>query len=171
MVYDLDIEHFLNEDVQNVVHRVMEFYDFERVADNLIFHSKFILPDDIHFASNDADKLFATIVPKIKSLHNDMYRIIESIHNAKTGGTPDVKTLEDKYALLTEFRVLNNKFKHYSRNRKIKITNVTIIDGSQKMELQFLFFDKAGLVTSVLYSQFINLFLKYLEDNELITIN
>ena len=121
MIYDLDKEYFLSQDIEYIIQRINEFYDFEKRDSGLIFTSKIELQNETHFTSDDAHNSFFKLVPRIKSLHNDMYRILESVYNAKNEKKFEWGKLQNKYPLIKEFTYLNNRFKHYKKEHNLLV--------------------------------------------------
>jgi len=65
MIYDLDVEDFLAQDIEFIIDKINEFYDFEKVESKLVFQSKLELASDLHFASIESHNSFLNLVPKI----------------------------------------------------------------------------------------------------------
>lgn len=173
MVYDLDVDIFLKEDIEFVLKKIYEIYFFEKIDGRIVFNSIVELPFEVNMFSQDAHGHFNKLVPKIKSLHNDMYRVLESVYNIKNETEFNWKALNKRYPRMQNFTYLNNKFKHYRNKPGMKITLTCMIlnnGKNQKVDIACNF-TQNGVFECVFYSEFVNLFLKYLEDNGIIEVN
>lgn len=166
-VYSFDNAYYLYEDISHVLKRISDLYDFKETEEPNFLSSKRFLADGIHWASEEGQNAFNKLIPEIKSIHKDMYHLIECVAKDKNGKNFDVRTLEAKYEYLPLMRDFNNKIKHANK-RNIDVTYIAILDG-QSQQVEILVYDKDNQKT-LLYSNFIILFFKILEDYEIITV-
>jgi hypothetical protein len=172
-IYDLDNSYFLYEDIEDVFDLITNMYDLKFDANSIIYKPKTILSKEHHWTSNNSAELFNKLIPKIKSLTKDMYTIIEGIHLSKRGEFKKLE-LEKEYTHLKEFRIFNNKLKHHkNREAKISITKLSTISEKGNFidcYIQFVYIKTDTMVT-LMFTDFINVFFKILESEEIITIS
>ena len=169
-VYDLDNSYFLYEDVDKVLNDIGELYDVNFTMNSIEFTSKTI--DKNHWVSDESVSTFNKLVPKIKSLAKDMYSIIEGIYKAKYGDFRKLE-IEKDYANLRELRLFNNKLKHHNdREAEIKLTKLAIIQPNENIIDCFIQFRyiKTGEFNALRFTDLINVFLRVLESEKIITI-
>jgi len=132
-VYNLKDTNYFGHDLKNIFDRIDSLYSVSFSQTKTLYHPKRLLAAGIFWASKESNEVFNDIIPEVKSLHKDMYALIESIVKAKTK-TFDVKSLAGKYRYFDEFRLLNNLFKHFEPgNVEIDIVQIVIMDGKNQL--------------------------------------
>jgi hypothetical protein len=170
-VYDLNHTYYLWEDIKEILSRIDSLYSFENIKDKRFYNSKISIDSDIHWASKDTNEIFNKLIPKFKSIHKDMYSIIEAIFKYKNNGDFSIKILSNKYQYFNEFRLLNNKLKHFTPGSvEINLIQLVMMEGNkQKIDVMCQFKYSNGTFVAIRYSDFIEIFLLFLNDNELIS--
>jgi hypothetical protein len=171
-VYSLANAHYLYYDINHVLTEIYKLYEVKYTDSETSAQTKMNLGPNIHWASDKSKETFNSILPKIKSLHQSMYALIESIAKDQEG---DFKKhlLEQVIPNLKEFRLLNNQFKHFSETSvKIDVISMNYPLGDITMvdvNCQFQYAD--GKFELIPWGNFIVSFLKVLERYNLITHN
>lgn len=170
-LYDLSNAYFLNEDIEIIFDRIEELYDVKFLVSGNEYMPKTEIPDDQHWISNDATKVFNKLVPKLKSLTEDMYSIIEGIYKSKRGEFKKPE-LEKEFENLKEFRIFNNKIKHHNdREAEVNIVSLSMINGNKTFVdcyIQFTYPSKE--FNALRFSDLIEVFLRILEAEQIITV-
>lgn len=172
-IYNINEPSYLDEDIQELIERIQSFYELDLQKDKLLFKSK-IVDKENHWASSESDSKHNKIIPKIKSLHKDMYSLIEAIYKHKNDGSFDRTKLAETYPDFDKFRMLNNQFKHFTGNSiVIDLIALRLIDGSHhhKIDIMCQFKHPDCKLDLIQYTEFIGLFLSFLKDYELIRFN
>ncbi|MEQ8531613.1 MAG: hypothetical protein RIB86_07160 [Imperialibacter sp.] len=131
-----------------------------------------LLEEPLHWASPESVEKFNLKIPFFKSLLKDMYAIIEAVY--RKNGTFDIQDIEMKFKHFKEFRLLNNKLKHFE-NKSIEVdiisTNLIGYPNSptyQEVLCQYKY--KTGEIEVVKFAKFVLLFFTILEQHKLITV-
>ncbi len=172
-IYNLSNAHYLQYDLEKLFAEFDELYDLELTLDSNLAKSKIFLPKSTFWASPEAHSFFNKLIPKIKSLHKDMYGIVEAIIREKDGKFEPMK-LQDRFKYFRQFRLLNNQFKHFEvREAQIDVNAMIINIGHEpqivEVICQFKYAD--GKIENFSWSIFILLFLLILESYRVIIIN
>lgn len=167
--YNLDNVVFLERDIKMVFNRLDNLYEINAEDGQLAIAPK-VKYDASKFAwGQEAADKFNNMIPEIKSIHKDMYSIIEAIYKNNPRKQDDVKELEKKYPKLRLFRLLNNKFKHFDTTKaydQIRVLH-TAVPEREAVEV-WIQFIKGEHIDHVLYPEFIVLFFKVLWDYNVI---
>lgn len=127
-IYDLNNIHYLEHDIESILNRIDELYKVEFKKEGTSYYPKTQVDNKHHWTSEVSKETFNKLVPGIKSLHKDMYALLETIFKSKTGDFKK-KQLETKYPNLKEFRLLNNKLKHFNDTEaEINLTKAVIME-------------------------------------------
>lgn len=170
-IYDLNQTYYLWQDIEEVTNQIGLLYSIENENGKRFIKSKTIVNSEHHWTSGECNTAFNKLIPKIKSLHKDMYSLIEAIYKYKNNNLFDRNSLERIYQNFKEFRLLNNQFKHYSSG-SIEINVIPLVmmeDGQHVIDVFCNFKQKNGKIIPIRYPDFIETFLLFLRDNELIT--
>lgn len=172
-IYDLNQAYYLWEDIKEIIDRIGTLYTIEKVNGQRFIKSTTESPGKPTFFSKENEDTFNRLIPKIKSLHRDMYSLIEAITKHKNDGEFKTDTLADKYGNFDEFRHLNNKFKHFdTKGVTITLTSLVMMENNKNIIDVYCNFKKQdGSFKAVRYPDFIETFLVFLNDYELITFN
>lgn len=167
-VYSLNNPYYLQIDLKSLIERLGEMYTSNINDGKLEVRSTIKDESNIHWAKQEHDDYFNLLVPKFKSLHLDMYSFIENVSKTINNNFP-INEYEVRYRCFREFRILNNKYKHYTVQTEIKLIKIADIN-TKTLDLLCTFdFDSGS--TIVLYSHFVQMFLEILKDLRLITIS
>ncbi|MBK9793084.1 MAG: hypothetical protein IPP60_08260 [Sphingobacteriales bacterium] len=170
-IYDLNNIAFLGHDMENTFDVINSLYRVNFSRNSIDFYPKTFVHIDSHWASEESQNTFNKIVPIAKSLIKDMYAVLENIYKGQTGKFEKIE-IEKEYKHLKEFRLLNNKFKHFNNEKvEIDLTALAYIqsDGSYiDVYFNFYYIDSS---VGLRLSDFIEIYLTILEDKEIISIN
>jgi len=144
------------------------FYDISFTQDKITLTSKITEISNSFWSSEENTKEFNTHIPNFKSIHKDMYHLIESIVIFKSGDF-DIESFESKYPIFKEFRLLNNIFKH-PKKKSIEISFTKIAHINQKQFDLMCNFKAQDSFKCLMYSEFIVLFITILKDLNFIKI-
>ncbi|HRP37019.1 MAG: hypothetical protein BGO87_07420 [Flavobacteriia bacterium 40-80] len=171
-LYDLNQAYYLWEDIKEIIDRIGTLYTIEKVNGQRFIKSITETPETTIF-SKENEVIFNQLVPKIKSLHKDMYSLIEAITKHKNNGEFNIHMLADRYYNFDEFRHLNNKFKHFdTRGVTITLTSLIMMENNKNIIDVYCNFTKGdGSFKAIRYPDFIETFLAFLVNYELITFN
>ena len=126
-VYSLSNAAYLEYDLKNVISEICKLYDVKYTVAETSIHSKMLVRSGVHWASNDSKEDFNMMLPKIKTLHQSMYGLVEAISKEKDGEFKKTE-LEASIPNFKEFRLLNNQFKHFSSTSvKIDVVSMNMI--------------------------------------------
>lgn len=172
-LYDLNQAYYLWEDIKEVIDRIGSLYTIEKVNGQRFIRSTFEIPGKPSMISKENEIAFNKLIPKIKSIHKDMYGLIEAITKYKNDGDFNINSLASRYSNFDEFRHLNNKFKHFdTRGITITLTSLVMMEGNKSVIDAYCNFKKQdGSFKAVRYPDFIETFLVFLNDYELITFS
>lgn len=174
-LYDLNNSYFFYEDIELILDEISNLYDIEFKSDRNVYMPKTTVSTKHFWLSDECKKAFNKMIPKFKSLTKDMYSIIESIYKSKTGNF-NISVLETRYMYFKEFRLFNNKLKHFEVKRvDIKLSEMVLMAEKGHLIDTYLYFDYLNNDKSqnqaIRYSDFIDIFLSILEDENIISIN
>jgi len=169
-IYDLNNLTFLENDIENIFSKIYSLYSINFLKNEFIPLTR--LKKEHYWASDEANVIFNALVPTVKSLTKDMYALVEIIYKDKLGKFKDneKETLKNKYLFFNEFRELNNNFKHSVGKVEITLTKIVIEEKGEKSIDIFINFKYPEYFIGVLFSDLIKLFIKILEDNNVISI-
>lgn len=173
-IYDLNQAYYLWEDIKEIIDRIGTLYTIEKVNGYRFIKSITEAPGKPAIFSKENEDTFNQLIPKIKSLHRDMYSLIEAITKHKNDGAFNTDTLAAKYSNFNEFRHLNNKFKHFdTKGVTITLTSLVMMGEGQRniIDVYCNFTRSDGSYKPIRYPDFIETFLVFLNDYELITFN
>lgn len=160
-VYTLSEYAYLRYDLDNILSEIGEFYEVRAVNGCLACEPLIRPPHDAHWASELSREHFNTLVPKIKSMHKDMYALLEAVakHELKKGSVSAAFELMDP--MFTPFRHLNNQFKHFSKDRAdIDLISLAYISDKHDARIEPMFTIDGELFP---YQKFVIMFLSLLE--------
>ena len=170
-IYDLNNVYYLEHDIKTIFESIDKLYRVEFKLDKTHLHSKTLIDNSHHWTSDVCKETFNNLVPAIKSLHKDMYALLETIFISKTGKF-NKPALEIKYQYLKEFRLLNNKFKHFNdKEAEINLTEIVLMEPAGHVIDIFCTFIYPSNFEALRFSTFIEVFLKILEDENIISIS
>ncbi len=125
-VYDLDNIAYLKYDINQTIEKMNGLFDLNCNNGKIEVTSKLIVDKKYKWFSEECQNAFNEKIPYLKSLHKDMYAIIETILKSGTSKF-DTKALEAKYENFREFRLFNNKIKHYGNQvAEINLTSAVL---------------------------------------------
>lgn len=169
-IYDLNDISYLQYDIKQIFEKIENVFDVDVENGKITAKSKIIVDKKYKWFSEECKKAFNENIPKIKSVHKDMYAIIETIQQNKTNKF-DRKFLEDNYKYFKEFRLFNNKVKHYKdKEVKISLTSVVYMEHDCNRIDFYCNFKYKESFEAVRYIEFIELFLILLNDMNVIKI-
>jgi hypothetical protein len=170
-IYDLNNIQYLEHDIESILNKIDELYKVEFKKEGTSYHPRTLVDNKHHWTSEICKEAFNKLIPGIKSLHKDMYAVLETIFRSKTGDFKKFQ-LEERYPNLKEFRLLNNKFKHFNNiETEINLTEVVIMESHGHLidiYCNFQYKDKLQLLR---FCELIDTFLKILEDELVISID
>ena len=167
-IYDLNDIGYLKHDIENILNRISQLYKTEFRKDGNFYFSKTVVDNKHHWASQSCRETFNNIIPAAKSLHKDMYAVIENIFIASTGEF-DTQSLEQKYPHLKPFRLLNNKLKHFNK-AQITLVQLVVMESQGHFIDIYCNFKSKDKLETLRFCDFIDTFLKILEDKNIISI-
>ncbi len=170
-IYNLNEAYYLWEDIEQVLNTIDSLYSIEYSNDKRFIKSKTKISSEFHFTSKECQIAFNKLIPKIKSLHKDMYGLIEAISKHKNNNQFHTRQLADRYDNFNEFRQLNNRFKHFTeQDVKIDLTSLVMIEGKYNIiDVYCNFKKKDKNLIPIRYPEFIETFLTFLASYNLIT--
>lgn len=168
MIYNLIDSNHLEHDLKFILETMEHLYDV-KITNNEIIVSSVIEDKSNAFWATDENTLdFNKNIPKIKSLHTDMYAFIESYCRLRFGEYV-YSNFESTHSDYKEFRLLNNMFKHpEKKTNEILLTKVVVFQ-KNTFDLLCCFKYPEGN-KNLMYSTFIILFFKILKELDVITI-
>ena len=167
-IYDLNNIFFLQHDIESILNKIDQLYKVDFQKNRTTFQPKTIVDKKHHWTSELCDNAFNNLIPLVKSLHKDMYAVLETIFKSKKGSF-DKPFLEKKYTLMKEFRLLNNKFKHYNnREADINLTKIVFPEPQGQRVDVFCNFKYENNLEGAMYYKFIETFLQILKDEKII---
>jgi hypothetical protein len=172
-IYSLNNPAHLKHDINYALNQLGLLYDVEFKNDKIEALPKTKIEDSYFWLSKEVTDIFNELVPKLKSLHKDMYATIESLHRGLWGDF-NIKKLETQYPHFREFRLFNNRLKHFESNGiSIELTQLVIMNqqGFHLIDMYCNFLYKDEPKVYLRFIDFVNIFLTILEDNKAITIN
>lgn len=171
-VYNLSNAAYLYYDINNVFAEIDKLYAVTYTKTETTVQSKIPVKEGVFWASNENNESFNTLLPKIKSLHQSMYGLVEAISKDKDGQFKKDE-LESSIPNFKEFRLLNNQFKHFSPTGvKIDVISMNYIFGNATiMDINCQFQYPNGKLDLFSWGQFVITFLKVLERYNLILPN
>ena len=169
-VYDLDNIAYLEIDINQTIEKIEQLFDLNFNKEKIEVNSKLIVDKKHKWFSEECQNAFNEKIPYLKSLHKDMYAIIETILKSKTNNF-DKKALENKYENFREFRLFNNKIKHYkSQEAEINLTAIVLMESTGNRIDFYCNFKYKDSFNSLRFSEFIVLFMNLLIDLNIIKI-
>jgi len=169
-VYNLGDVFYLSHDLKDILTRIDTLYAISFTASGTMYYPKRVLDSSKHWASADSAQAFNDLMPEVKSLHKDMYAVIESIAKANHGEFKPGQ-FEATYSNFKEFRLLNNKLKHFNDGAvEINVTQVVIMELQKKLIDWYFAFRSAVDFKSFRYSEFIETFFLIMEELGVIRI-
>lgn len=169
-IYDLNNIQYLEHDIENILNRIDNLYKIEFKIEKTSYYPKTLVDKKHHWTSKVCNDTFNKLIPEVKSLHKDMYAFLETIFKSKTGDFKKLE-LEKKYPYLKEFRLLNNKLKHYNDTEaEIKLTQIVMIVQHEHLIDIYCNFKYNDRLESIRFCDFIEIFLKIIEDEKVIYI-
>lgn len=170
--YNLNNWTFLENDINMVFRRIDKLYEIELKNSQVSIISN-VAYDTSQFAwGEDSAKTFNKMVAEVKSIHKDMYSIVEALYKNLEDTPREVRELEKRYDQFKLFRLLNNKFKHFDiTNKEFDEINVihTALPDKGVLEVWCLFMKDGNLVNQMLYHHFVVLFIRILYDYKIIS--
>jgi len=171
-IYDINtIDNSLDYDFPFMLENMRTIYWIEFKKYGTTYIPKTLVVN--HWASNASKEAFNKLIPTVKSLIKDMYCIIESVYKSQTGNF-DIRKLSDKYKHLKEFRLLNNKLKHFNDKEAeinlLELVHILPMDKFNLIDVKCTF-KYSNYIEVVGLSDFIEVFLTILEDEKIISIN
>lgn len=170
-IYDLNQTYYLWQDIEDVTNRIGLLYSIEKDNGKRFIKSKTTINSIYHWTSEECNNTFNKLIPKIKSLHKDMYSLIEAVYKYNNDNKFNRIILEKTYQNFEEFRLLNNQFKHYSSGEiEINVMPITTLENGQNViDICCNFKKNNGKIKPIRYPDFIEMFLLFLKDLGLIT--
>jgi len=170
-IYDLNHAYYLWEDIGETLNTSGLLYSIEQNEGKRFIKSNTKVSGEFHFTSEECQTAFNKLIPKVKSLHKDMYSLIEAITKHKNNNQFHTRQLANKYDNFNEFRQLNNKFKHFTTQEvEIGLTSLVMMEGDYNViDVYCNFKKKDGSLIPIRYPEFIETFLRFLKDYELIS--
>jgi len=169
-VYDLNNTSFLAHDIEKTLTKINSLYRVTFSKTQATYYPKRVADNSKHWTSGEINEVFNKMIPEVKSLHNDMYSIIESISKAKKGLFKK-DDLEKRFENFKEFRLLNNKFKHFSNQQAdINLTQVVVMEQGQHLIDIYVNFKYNDIFKTCRYCEFIDTFLKIMEELSIIKV-
>ena len=170
-VYDINNIQYLEYDIKNILVCIDGLYDVEFRKDETLYNSKIFVSKENIWASDIVKETFNNIIPKVKSLHKDMYALIEVISKLPTVRF-DTNVLEETHSNLKEFRLFNNKLKHGNAN-SVEINLLEIVEMKENghfidIGITFRYISDFKLLR---FSDFIEIFFRIIEQENIITAN
>ena len=170
-IYDLNNIQYLEHDIESILNRINELYKVEFKKEKTSYFPKTLVDTKHHWTSEACKEAFNKLVPGVKSLHKDMYAVLETIFKSKTGNFNKFQ-LEIKYPNLKEFRVLNNKLKHFNNTEaEITLTEVVIMEFHAHLIDIYCNFKYKDKFRALRFCDLIDTFLKIIEDEQIISID
>lgn len=176
-IYNLDDRRYLSIDIDAIIKRLSHQFIIKKIDGEITVTSNIRLEDKTYWASQESADSFNFNIPEIKSLHNDMYRLVENLF--KVLYPQQAKrfkvVLEDKYEIFKHFRILNNKFKHYLNDGEydeialIQLVEINLERTNQRVGL-LCQFKKGKDLALYNYTDFVKFFYLFLLDNKLISL-
>ena len=176
-IYNLDDHRYLAIDIDSVIKRLSRQFIIQKIDGRIAITSNIRLEDKTYWASQESTDSFNFNIPEIKSLHNDMYRLVENLFKVlypeqakKFRGV-----LENRYEVFKHFRILNNKFKHYLNDGEydeialIQLVEINLERTNQRVGLMCQFKKGKDLILYN-YTDFVKFFYSFLFDNKLISL-
>ncbi len=169
-IYDLNNIKYLELDIESILNRIGELYKVDFKKTKTSYYPKTLVDNKHHWTSEICKNTFNKLIPEVKSLHKDMYAVLETIFKSKTGNFKKFQ-LERKYPYLKEFRLLNNKFKHYNDTEAgITLTELVIMEQHGHLIDIYCNFKYKDSFEALRFCDLIDTFLKILEDENVISI-
>jgi hypothetical protein len=169
-IYDLNNIQYLEHDIKNILNRIDQLYKVEFKKGKTLYYPKTFVDNKYHWTSYVCKDTFNKLIPEVKSLHKDMYAVLETIFKSKTGNFKKLE-LEKKYSYLKEFRLLNNKLKHYNdTDAEINLTELVIMEQYGHLIDIYCNFKYKDSFESLSFCDLIDTFLKIIEDEKVIII-
>lgn len=169
MIYNLYEPSFLENDISLILNEIKNYYSFNESNGKITAYS--LIKNENFWASEETHKMFNTLIPKIKSLHKDMYSMVESIHNIKEKTTFNRNLITKNYPIFNEFTEFNNIIKHYNKKSiEITFTILNYVETTHNLlDFSLNFKDiKSGRVIHYQYKEFIEFFIIFLINYKLI---
>ena len=169
-IYDLNQAYYLWEDIQEIIDRIGSLYTIEKVNNKRFIKSASEVLGKPSMVSKENEIAFNKLIPKLKSLHKDMYSLMEAITKYKNDGEFNINDLASKYNNFDEFRHLNNKFKHFdTKGIAITLTSLVMMESNKSIIDAYCNFKKPDdSFSTIRYPEFIETFLVFLNDYDLI---
>jgi hypothetical protein len=140
------------------------------MKEETLYYPKTIVNNKHHWTSDVCKNTFNKLIPRVKSLHKDMYALLETLFKSKSGSFKKLE-LEKKYPYLKEFRLLNNKLKHYNDlEAEITLTELVMIEEEGHLIDICCNFKYKDQLKVLRFCRFIEIFLKIIEDQQVIII-
>lgn len=171
-IYNLSNAAYLYYDINNVFAEIGKLYAVTYTKNETTVQSKMTVKEGVFWASSENNEAFNNLLPKIKSLHQSMYGLVEAISKDKDGVFKKDE-LETAIPNFKEFRLLNNQFKHFSPTGvKIDVISMNYIFGNATiMDINCQFQYPGRELELFSWGQFVITFLKVLERYNLISPN
>lgn len=169
-IYDLNNIQYLEHDIESILNRIDELYKVEFKKEKTSYYPKTLVDNKHHWTSDVCKDTFNKLIPGVKSLHKDMYAVLETIFKSKTGDFKKLE-LEKKYPYLKEFRLLNNKLKHYNDTEaEINLTELVMMEQHGHLIDIYCNFKYKDSFEALRFCDLIDTFLKIIEDEQVINI-
>jgi len=170
-VYDLNNISFLMHDIEKTLTKINSLYRVTFNETETTYYPKRIANNSKPWTSTETNEVFNKIIPEVKSLHKDMYSIIESISKAKKGIFKK-EDLEKRFDNFKEFRILNNKFKHFNNQQAdINLTQIVVMEHEQHLIDIYVNFKYNDNFKTCRYCEFIDTFLKIMKGLSIIRVD
>jgi hypothetical protein len=152
----------LKQDIENILKRTFELYRVE-FTEKKTTYCPITRVDNKHpWTSNAYKDTFNKLIPKVESLHTDMYAIVAKILDPEKG---DLLVWEKHYPYLKEFRLLNDKLKYgQGREASITIREFVILEPQAYVLDIYCCFKYKQHYEAVRFCNFIETFLKIVQD-------
>ena len=169
-IYDLNNTYYLQHDLENVLSRIDSLYKVDFLKGKTVYYPKTLVDNNHHWTSDVCKETFNKLIPIVKSLHKDMYAILETIFKSNNNEF-DKSNLEKKYTYLKEFRLLNNKFKHYNdKEAEINLTELVLMEPKGHLIDIYCNFKYPNKFEAIRFADFIDIFLRIMEDENILSI-
>ena len=170
-IYDLDNIEYLKIDINQTLEKIKDLFELNFDNEKIEVVSKLVVDEKYKWFSDECQIAFNEKIPILKSIHKDMYAIIETIIKNKTNSF-DINAFENKYEYFKEFRLFNNKIKHFNnQNAEITLTAIVLNESIGNRIDYYCNFNYNDSFNALFFTEFIKLFIKLLVDFDIIKIN
>ena len=170
-IYDLNNLSYQQNEIENIFEKIDSLYSVDFNAN--LFISKTRPDNRHHWTSDESNKIFNRLIPTIKTLTKDSYAIVEAIFKDELGKFDNevIDSLEIKYHNFKEYRLLNNKLKHFKdKEAEISLTKIALMDDDGHFIDVYVNYKYPDKFNGLFFSELLKLFIKILEDKKVIEI-